>query len=218
MAVEAKRGCGYRKVGGIYLVCEGEGRACGRFPLALKVCPACGGGVKQSRGWTWINPAKLFADQICSSGRRLDANVDRVLDCPSCPMHDLEAIQEAGLLWIGASFYKTPHHFQLEAAAQGICRRITAVPRNFKLGETWVFLAHPNVIPGENEEGMQVMVPGVFNAFLPNAIEQIVTETQAEDEEAMAALTKRGITPVAVPDDDPDHQGTVYDKVTELDK
>jgi len=213
MAVEQKRGCGYRKVGGIYLVCEGEGRGCGRFPLALKVCPACGGGVKQSRGWTWINPAKLFADQDC------DLQVDRTPGqpgCDGCPMSVLAEITEAGLLWIGASFYKTPQHFQLEAAAQGICRRITAVPRNFKIGETWVFMAHPSVIPGEDDAGVQVMTPGVFNAFLPNAIEQIVTETQAADDEEMDKLKARGITPVAVPDDDPDHRGTVYDKVAEL--
>jgi hypothetical protein len=27
----------------------------------------------------------------------------------------------------------------------------------------------------------------------------------------MAALRRQGITPVLVPDDDPDHQGSVYD-------
>ena len=32
------------------------------------------------------------------------------------------------------------------------------------------------------------------------------TETQAEDVEAMAKLEQRGISPVIVPDNDPDHR------------
>lgn len=208
MAVEAKRGCGYRKVGGIYLVCEGEGRDCGRFPLALNICPACGGGVKQTRGWTWISPEKLFAKQPCGAVESF---------CAGCPMTDLAALPEAGLLWIGVQFYKTPRHFQMESASMGVCRRITAIPRKFIVGETWVFLAHSLTIPGENEDGDQVMLPGVFNAFLPTSIEQLVTETQAKDKDEMAKLHERGITTVVVPDDDLDHRGTVYDKVTEID-
>jgi hypothetical protein len=131
-------------------------------------------------------------------------------------MTDLTALPEAGLLWIGASFYKTPRHFQMESASMGVCPRITSIPRKFEMGKTWVFLAHPSTIPGENEDGDQVMLPGVFNAFLPTSIEQIVTETQSKDAEEMEKLDARGITPVIVPDDDPDHQGSVYDKVTDI--
>jgi hypothetical protein len=42
MAVEPKRGCGYRKVGGIYLVSGGEGRPCGplyRYPYTYTLAP-----------------------------------------------------------------------------------------------------------------------------------------------------------------------------------
>jgi hypothetical protein len=41
MAVEPKRGCGYRKVGGIYLVSGGEGRPCGCLQIPLHTCPSC---------------------------------------------------------------------------------------------------------------------------------------------------------------------------------
>jgi hypothetical protein len=74
MAIEPKRGCGYRKVGGLYLVVMGAGRHCGKMPIRAEVCPTCNGGIKPTRGWTWIDPAPLFADRPC----------DRA-DCGSCP-------------------------------------------------------------------------------------------------------------------------------------
>lgn len=59
MAVEAKRGCGYRKIGGTYLVGGGIGVPCDRLPLALDVCLCCGQGIKQALGFTWVDVAKL---------------------------------------------------------------------------------------------------------------------------------------------------------------
>ena len=120
MAVEAKRGCGYRKVGGLYLVCSGQGRSCGRLPLELVACPVCGGGVRQSRGWTWIEPSKLFEHTPC---------YENVFDCEQCPAGALEEMGRAGLIWVGKSHYKTPDHFNLESVTMGISRRIPAVLR-----------------------------------------------------------------------------------------
>ncbi len=62
LTFEAARGCGYRKAGGKYLVSGGEMLPCGRLPLELTVCPCCSQGIKQSRGWTWIDPEKLLAN------------------------------------------------------------------------------------------------------------------------------------------------------------
>src|SRR5207302_7622776 len=55
VAVEAKRGCGYRKIGGLYFVGGGRGVACDRLPIPLDICPTCGHGIKQTRGFTWVD-------------------------------------------------------------------------------------------------------------------------------------------------------------------
>jgi hypothetical protein len=45
---------------------------------------------------------------------------------------------------------------------------------------------------------------GVFCGFIPQAIEQLIWESEAT-KERLAELEKRGITPVIVPDGDKDH-------------
>jgi hypothetical protein len=216
MAVEAKRGCGFRKVGGLYMVGGKLGAPCCKMPIPLHVCPTCSGGVKQTRGWTWIDPRPWLA-KPCSSfvGIGFGSTLP-VFDCPAANPERLG--ERVGLLWIGGRFYSTPEDFAREANELGISRRLTAIPRNFKLGETWVFLAHPKVIRAEApatldpDEQAPEWLPGVFRIFKPTAIEKIVTQSQASDEAEMKALADRGITPVVVPDNDPDHQGTVYDE------
>lgn len=191
MAIEAKRGCGFRKVGGLYLIAPEPGRVCGRLPMPLVVCPACGAGIKPSRGWTWIDPAQLFAGAGCYFGP----------SCHSCPAGLLaDDPGPAGLLWVGEQYYPTPAHFQAEAAAQGISRRIAAVPRGFEVGKTRVYLAHRIGMPLNGE-----IVPAVFMVIRPLRVELVVTDQEAEDLEAMHRLQARGITPFVVPHDDPDH-------------
>lgn len=204
MAVEARRGCGYRKVNGIYLCSDGPGMACCKLPILLHVCPTCGGGIKQNRGWTWIDPRPWIAGKCARNA----------LMCPLNPLHNPEALgDKVGLVWIGTRFYETPEHFLTEARNMGVSRRIKAVPRGFKLGEHWVFFAHPHVQRSINTEtGETEWLGGVFHVMRPTRIEKIVTQTMAQDAEAMAKLAKEGITPVVVPDDDKDHQGSVYDK------
>ena len=51
-----------------------------------------------------------------------------------------------GLIWVGEKFYPTPQDFCAEAEKMGISRRIPAVPNDFVLGETWVWLAHRKAI------------------------------------------------------------------------
>lgn len=195
MAVEAKRGCGYRKVGGLYVVGPSSGDSCCKLPIPLHICPTCAQGVKQSRGWSWIDP-RPWLRAAC------------VVNKSFCPAADPALLgQRVGLLWIGRAFYPTTGAFMHEAATHGVSRRISGVPRGFKLGEHWVFLAHPEAVWIEEHKG-----PGIFSIFRPTAFEKIVTETQARDVDFMADLSRRGITAVAVPDDDKDHQGTVYDE------
>lgn len=144
MAVEAKRGCGYRKVGGLYLVGKGGGMPCCKLPLPLEVCPCCNQGIKQTRGWTWIDAGKMFPGgcRISNAG-----DVMKLIGLGNCPMGNPASLGRIGLLWIGERFYKTPGAFLKEGEELGISRRLTAVPRDFKLGETWVALAHPKTIP-----------------------------------------------------------------------
>src|SRR5262245_624211 len=205
MAVEARRGCGYRKVGGLYLVGEGAGMPCCKMPIVLHVCPTCNHGIKQTRGWSWIDPRPWLGDKKC---RAFPSPVQG--DCPLSMPETLG--DKVGLIWIGEKFYPKWDDFAREAQFMGISRRITAIPRGFKVGESWVFIAHPKVVRQLNSEtGEEEMLPAVFRIFRPSRIEKIITQSMSENEELMAELADKGITPVIVPDDDKDHQGTVYD-------
>jgi hypothetical protein len=202
MAVEPRRACGYRKVGGLYL-CSGQlGGPCCRLPILLDICPTCNGGVKQTRGWQWIDPRPW-----------LDAKPKDDKCKPLCAAREPYPFERVGLLWIGEQFYPTPAAFQQEAEKMGVSRRISAVPRGFKIGETWVFFAHPKIGRRINPEtGESDWIGGVFRIFKPDRIEKIVTESDYKNEAVMAKLRDAGITPVPVPDDDKDHVGSVYDK------
>lgn len=148
---ETKRGCGYRKQGGLYMMSTGVSRDCGKLPLPLCTCPTCGAGIKPARGWTWVNADVLFADVKC----RYEHNttiVDGITpediiraespsdECQTCPIH--HGIGKAGLLWIGEKFYPTSGAWVEEARHMGVSRRIPHVPKEFEIGKTWVLAAH----------------------------------------------------------------------------
>ncbi len=199
MAVEAARGCGYRKIGGVYLMAPKGGIACCKMPQPLLLCPTCCTGIKQSRGWSWINPGPLFPGE-CSG------------QSEACPLSDPIAFMgdKAGLLWIGEKFYPTPHAFNAEAESLGVSRRIAKVPRGFKVGQHWVLLAHPRTILKEG-----VLTPGIFKVMRPTHIEKMVKQSDMEYADQYPEMklgkdraddAKRGIVWVGLPDDDPDHQ------------
>jgi len=215
MAVEAKRGCGYRKVGGLYLVGVGLGRPCDRLPFQLpEMCPCCGAGIKQARGWTWVNGERLLGGDHYQNA----ANVppEPPLLCPEdtcavCRPGEFLG-EQCGLLWVGRQHY-TPGSFVREALDLGVSKRISQVPKGLEVGRTWVLLAHPDAVPpegkvefGQDPDTLPKPKPGIFYAFKPQAVEMIVTESEAEDAGKMGKLEKRGIRPVVVPDEDPDHR------------
>ena len=176
---EIERGCGYRKEGGLY-VCAGAPSVSSKaLPLPLAICPTCHSGVKQSRSWTWIEPAPLFLEHD-------------IWDWPPGPYTKNVALRshairvKAGLLWIGETFYKTPKEFLDEGAAQGISRRISALPNDFVVGLTRIFFAHPVAMPGWDDElgeftddGEQ-NGPGIFSSFVPHTIEYILKQDERE--------------------------------------
>ena len=193
MAVEAKRGCGYRKVGGLYLVTFGAGRQCGKMPIRCEVCPTCNQGIKPARGWTWIDPAPLFGERECATRG----------DCGTCPLGDrrLERaradradLDRGEVLPDAARLHEPRPRAWASAGASRRSRRASSSARPGSL------FAHRKVQFGRME-----LAPGLFYLAQPERIEKIVTESQARDAEEMAKLAKRGITPVVVPDDDPDH-------------
>ncbi|MEW6385948.1 MAG: hypothetical protein AB1491_00305 [Thermodesulfobacteriota bacterium] len=189
---EAKRGCGFRKAGGLYLVAPGDGQPCCKLPFKLDVCPTCHAGIKPARGWTWVDGDALLGNAECIDTTKIF--------CPAASPN----MGQAGLLWIGEKHYPTVVDFQQEAAAMGISRRIPTLPRGFVLGKTWVFLAHRKAVylghTGSASEYSgpeeHFYAPGIFRIFKPTAVEYVVRGDETEEE--LQKLRDRGITPVKV--------------------
>lgn len=176
---EKKRGCGYRKSGGIYLMGDGVSKPCAKLPIQLSVCAHCGQGMKQSRGFTWLSD-DFLRESPCS---KIESK------CQSCyPLCGQE--EKVLLMWVGKKFYPSVEDFKLEAASMGISKRIPHLPKDFKVGKSWVLLAHPEATDNDPPE------PGIFMCFKPNAIEYVVKGTETESE--LESIEARGINLVKV--------------------
>jgi hypothetical protein len=188
---EGRRGCGYRKTGGLYLRSDNMGVTCGRLPIPLVTCPCCGHGFAPSRQPTWVDADRLLEEAPeCLTPKK----------CRHCPLQLLldEGVGRSLLVWIGEAFYPTPAHFEREASVMGISRRLISIPHGFEVGETVVLLAHRKcIMVGPREIGTdQEWVPGVFRLFRPQRIEVVVTGD--ESDEVIDDYIKRGLTPVKV--------------------
>jgi hypothetical protein len=208
MAVEPKRGCGYREIGGTYLVGSGILAECDRIPMPLpEACPCCNGGIKHTRTPRKIDALKLWGEhEHCTEGEFLYITpvlTERRIPsgCYVChPTNDT-----AYIMGVGENHYPKPQDFVEEAVRLGVSKRIPAVPRDVVVGKTKIFLTHKRALqiqtkPGEKEKWQA----GVIYAFVVTAVEQIVKQSEYESQQK--ALAKRGIKAVAVPDNDPDHQ------------
>jgi len=200
---EEKRGCGYRAVGALYLCGFGIPVECDRLPYELTTCPVCGAGVKQSRGFTWL-------DWFEFAGKH-EGCKDKYL----CPLCDPKEGDIFGLIWVGKKFY-TPESFIEEAIKMGVSKRIAQIPKKLELGKTRILVAHPdavtNICPRYETpvnkkdcylcdwevcpEEYKFKKPGIFYSFVAQRVEMIITKEQSEDEEHIEQLKKRGITPV----------------------
>lgn len=177
-----ERLCGYRQVGGLYLVCNATGFSCDRLPFELEECLCCGGQWRFSRGVIKTNAAFLF------KGRHLLSCLDKF--CPICDPSD----EIAGLMWVGENNY-TPKSFTEEAAKYGVSKRIAKIPEFIRFGETWIFLAHRKAINNEK--------PGIFMAFVPQRLELIAKESTATPE-FVEKWEKKRVDICTVPDNDTD--------------
>ncbi len=232
MAVEQIRGCGYRKVNGLYLCGGCLDAPCDRLPLPLTTCPVCGGGIKVSRGFTEVNPYRLWGNHDGSLVGLVDDQPitavcrDKIRPCHLCDPQD----QPAYIMLVGAGNYKTPGDFLDEATRMGISKRIPFIPKELRLGETVVYLAHPRAcevkVPAVMQQAMAIVSDqpgeshieqprlleaernekklGIFCAFIPQRVEKLIKESEATPEE-LENLQIRNITPIVVPDGDKDH-------------
>jgi len=166
--IEPKRGCGYSKPGGIYLI-GGAGPAalCCKLPYPLTVCPYCGEGIKQIRSFRWIT-SDLFSD-FCPFGPG------------ACVL--AKRSERMGLLWVGKQFYKSVEEHNREEDILGISRHIPTIPYDLEPGKTWIALAHPRALNSYDESTGQIeFFPGVFRVFLLSAIEYVVKGDETEEE------------------------------------
>lgn len=199
MTIEQARLCGYRKVGGLYLCGEGVPMHCDRLPYELEICPVCGSGVKFTRGFQWLDWKKYAGlHPVCTE--------TSISFCPIC--QPLAANQPYLLIWVGEQNY-TPDEFIREAEYMGVSKRIPQVPRGLKLGTTEVLFAHTGACgvrqqQQENGDIKMVGIPGVFYAFIPKRVEQLIWKSHATPEK-LRSLESRHITPIIIPDDDKDH-------------
>ncbi len=167
--LEPRRGCGYRRLGKIYVRGTGLAYPCHRLPMNLEVCPVCGQGIKFTRGWTEINPLKLFGNcydktECACCGKELEltnlSDGRRGYICDDCAAEYeyspcwckvneekwgkcpvCEPPEHGYILWVGEKFY-TPDSFIHEAMKMGISKAVAYVPKNLELGKTVVYLAH----------------------------------------------------------------------------
>jgi len=184
-------------------VADGVWSACDRLPLPLVHCKACGAGVKFPRSPRAIDPNTLFGEHEGCSETYALGEMDpfqvagRLMPCNVCrPTSEM-----AYVLGVGERNYKTPEDFMAEAQTLGVSKRIPQVPRGLEIGRTWVYLAHRKACTGPDGKPQL----GIFTAFVPQRVEMPVWQSELTDEKRQA-LEKRGITPVAFEDGDPDHR------------
>lgn len=189
MAIEKKRGCGYRKVGGLYLVGGGITMPCDRLPFVIKECECCGFKPPMFRGFSWINKKYLGKDHSVM----LECNCFSL--CPICHPGYYEE-DKFGFMWVSHVYY-TPASFIQEAKELEVSKRISYIPKDLKIGD-WVLLAYkPKKKDPEKD-------PYIFYAFKVQRIEKLIWESQAT-EDALKKLKDKDLTPVIVPDGDKDH-------------
>lgn len=168
MAIEPKRGCGYRQAGGIYLVADKATDPCDRLPLRVGVCPHCHSDVvKHSRTFQWVateailsEPCATLASKLLASEAPLDesdpndiaSHISQVNGhCGHCPLCLPETIKKhyepndkVGFLWVSDKYYSVSS-FIAEAQEIGISRRVSQWPRDLVPGKSLVLLGHREV-------------------------------------------------------------------------
>jgi hypothetical protein len=101
---------------------------------------------------------------------------------------------KVGLIWIGSKFYPSISDFNKEATAMGLSRRINSIPNDFKIGETFVFLAHRQAIQVLHPGSDPTFEPGIFRIWKPEEIQYVIKTDDTQ--EKIDKLEAKGVTPV----------------------
>lgn len=210
---ELERGCGWRKAGGVYLVCDGVSYACDGLPVEMVPCPCCEYEVGQARSMQPIRSGYMaflmrghkckekdgFLCPVCFYAKDYPKAKELIAELPedSDERKELEKILPKNfyLMFVSKEFY-TPESFMEEARLQGVSKRVApnSLPKGFKIGEDWVFLAHGEVPFPKTDKSGQVLkdekrfATGIFYAFRPQRLEVVlyrgdVTDQQISDYE-----------------------------------
>lgn len=201
------------------MVAEWGGEPCERMPVPIMPCSHCRARIQFSRSFQWVQPlAALEGAKGCA---------DEKSHCPRCPICYPDLFQrfepqfKAGLIWIGEQYYKTPKDWLAEGRELGFSRRISALPKEFRIGKTFVLVAHNKTIidPVSCPDCVNfvsanckkcgatgiIPKPGIFYAWVPKRVELLVTPSM-KDEAWVEELVEKGVSLVEVPEDDPDHR------------
>ena len=139
IASEPQRRCGYRKVGGLYLVSDpGSSAPCDRLPMPIVPCPCCGEQPRFHRSIAMIDPFVLWGNHLdLATGRRC------------CETDAMCAPADRGfLMWVGNEY--TVENFRQEADRLGVSKRIPAIPKTWQWGSIGLprqAANHPRVRP-----------------------------------------------------------------------
>lgn len=214
MAIEAKRGCGYRKAGGLYLVSDGLSEPCERLPIPVVPCPCCGERINQVRGFQWITREyALKAAKPCDGGgthshRSCAVCTPAILGCRTTTpiiINDEASQEKYGLIWVGEAFYPTMDDWAKEAMKLGVSKRVSAIPKGVEIGVTWVLVGHPKGMTYlTSKDKDNLFAPAICSAFRVKRIELIVTPSM-KVQKWVKDLVKKGVTLVEVPENDRDH-------------
>jgi len=128
MDEERERKCGWRKVGGLYLMGSGIQLPCFKIPYKLGICPVCGEGISFKRNYQWADAKHL-------TGGKCDTPMSY---CSTCPFEQEKTL----LMFVGKSHYNKPMDFINEALEMGVSKRVTTIPKGLEFGKTWILLAH----------------------------------------------------------------------------
>lgn len=191
--MEDERGCGWRKVGGAYLVGSGISGVCDALPIPLEPCSECDYVIPFSRAMQKIHIGYLASklrDHVCH---------DTFLGCPICHYAREKRIPHFYVMWVSKRYY-TPASFIQEAIRLGVSKRIApqSLPKGFQIGTDWVYLAHKET-PLVYETGSLIpdkMGNAIFYAFKPRRIELLLWSDT--DKATVATWKQKGFTVILI--------------------